>query len=131
MKEEIAKTKFYEFGVDQAKNRVYFTLIGFWASPNDVPNVYDDAMKAVDKVKPGYTILADLRDFKTPPNDVLKLTAKVQESLVKRGASKNAEVMDAKLVKFSMEKSADSSGLKTIPFRQFDNMAEAIAWLDK
>ncbi|MBN1573682.1 MAG: hypothetical protein JW984_10855 [Deltaproteobacteria bacterium] len=130
MKEIIGKTEFYEVGVDQAKNRIYFTLIGFWKNMDDVPDVYADSMKAVDKLKRGYTILADLRNFKTPTKEAIAVTAKVQDSLVKRGASKSAEILDSKLVKFRMDESADTSGLTTI-LRQFDNEAAAVAWLDE
>lgn len=129
--EEIVKNKYYEVSVDQGKNRVFFSLIGFWENANVVPDLYDDCMKAVDKVKPGYTILANLKDFKTPPPEVIKLTAKVQESLVKRGASKSAEVLDSMLVKYNMDKSSEASGLTTIQLKQFDNVAAAVAWLDE
>lgn len=131
MKEVISKTEFYEVAVDTAKNRIFFTLVGFWKNVDDVPNVYDDSMKAVDKLKSGYTILADLREFKTPTPEAIEVTKRVQVSLVKRGASKSAEVLDSKLVKFRMTESAESSGLTTIKFGQFDNVAEATAWLDE
>ena len=126
--ELVAKTDKYELNRDEVKNRAFLTFFGFWENSNAVPNFYDDCMKLLNSMKPGFTLIANLKNLKTPPRDVVELFTRVQKAIVERGVSKSAEVVDSALVKVNVDESSDASSIKK---KQFENIADALAWLDE
>jgi len=125
--EQVAKTDYYELNRDEAKNRAFFTFIGFWKDESVVPNFYNDCIKLLNSMKPGFTLLANLKNLKTPPQDIVDLFTKVQLAIIEKGVSKSAEVVDSMLVKVNVDESSDASGIQK---RQFDNISDALTWLD-
>jgi hypothetical protein len=129
-RETIVKTDRYIFEVDPDINRLYLTFIGFYESVDVVPDFHADALKAMEKLKPGFTNLVDTTQFKTPPQDVLDLFNRVQKDLVSRGIRKNAEVVSSAFVEVNLEELASRSEFGRV-LRQFKSMAEALAWLNE
>lgn len=129
-RETIAKNDRYIFEVDPDINRLFFTFIGFYESIDVIPDFHADALKALDKLRPGFTSLVDTTQFKTPPQDVLVLFNKVQKDMVAKGVSKNAEVVSSAFVEVNLEELASRSEFGKV-LRQFKGMAEALAWLNE
>ena len=129
-RETIVKNDRYVFEVDPDINRLFFTFIGFYENPEVVPDFHADALKALDRLKPGFTSLVDTTQFKTPPEDVLKLFNKVQQDMIARGVSRNAEVVSSAFVEVNLEELASRSEFGKV-LRQFRGMAEALAWLNE
>jgi hypothetical protein len=129
-KETIAKNNRYIFEVDQDINRLFLTFLGFYESVDVVPDFHADVLKAMDRLKPGFTNLVDTTQFKTPPKDVLNLFSRVQQDIVTRGISKNAEVVSSAFVEVNLEEVASRSEFGKV-LRQFKSMAEALAWLNE
>ncbi|MBN1881420.1 MAG: hypothetical protein JW885_04535 [Deltaproteobacteria bacterium] len=129
-RETIAKTDNYLFEVDPDINRLFITLMGFWENVNVVPNLMTDIDKALDKVRPGFTNLVDTTQFKTPPKEVMEAFGRVQQRIMARGISKNAEVVSSAFVELNLEEVASQSDLSKV-LRQFKSMAEALSWLDE
>ena len=98
MKEEIAKNKYYELQVDTRKNRLYYTIKGYWQTASEVPENYDDFEKAVDKLTKGFDAVADLREMKPPPEDVANLHIRTQKLAVAKGLARTADIVDSSLV---------------------------------
>jgi hypothetical protein len=74
----IAKTDKYSLEVNKPKNRIYLKLQGFWRSVVDVPNDFSDFQRATQEVTPGFTILTDAREMKTPSPEVAELHRRTQ-----------------------------------------------------
>ena len=70
MKQLVTKNERYEFEVDLAKNRIYFTPTGDWDSPQDVPNYLGDIKKCIGMVSKGYTVLSDITNLGVPSPEV-------------------------------------------------------------
>lgn len=129
MKTEIAKREKYTIAVDPDKNRIYYTPIGFWQNPEDFPNYFQDWEKALAQVKPGFTGLADLTQFKTPGPKVKAMLEKGQKALNDAGLGKAAELYgEDAFVEQSHDNIAKRSGLKRLSFKE---LWKAEAWLDE
>ncbi len=124
----IAKNKFYEIAVDQSKNRIYFKIIGFWQSPDVVPNYLNDIKKASKEVTPGYTILSDLKEMKTPPQEVGELHKYAQTVLVTAGLRKTAEIVESAVLGMALSNYAKASNMNKKPF---SSLVEAENWLNQ
>lgn len=101
MLEEIVKNKFYEIYLDLGKNRAYFTCRGFWESLTVVPNYYEDIVEATAKLRPGFSALIDVKELKTPPQDVIELFMKAQNFALEKGLKKSAHIIDAPVVEMA------------------------------
>jgi hypothetical protein len=129
-KETIARNDRYIFEVDQDINRLFLTFIGFYESADVIPDFHMDVLKALDKLRPGFTNLVDTTQFKTPPKDVLALFGRVQQDIMASGISKNAEVVSSAFVEVNLEEIASRSEFGKV-LRQFRSMAEALEWLNE
>jgi hypothetical protein len=125
---QVAKNEFYEFNVDIDKNRLYGTLTGFWKSPTQVPEYLTDLKAALDKLKPGFTILTDLRTMKPPTTDIGHLHMEAQQLVTESGVNKTAEVL-GKAILIEMQLRKFGQGTSAIK-AEFDTPEEAEAWLD-
>ena len=129
MRRTIAKREQYQIEVDSDKNRMYYTMRGFWNSPADFPDYSNDCDKGVAAVKPGFTLLVDIRDFKTPSLSVKPMFEERQRILKNAGLKKVAEVFSHDVIaQMSLDSVARRSGMQK---RNFTDMAEAEAWLDE
>jgi hypothetical protein len=127
MKEEIAKNNFYELRVDTAKNRLYYTIKGYWANISEVPENFADFEKAVDKLTRGFDAVADLREMKPPPEDVANLHIETQKLAVAKGLIRTADIVDSSLVSIVIKRyDRESARFK----KAFDSVVEGEKWLD-
>lgn len=130
MTKTIALNDRYVLQVDPSKNRVYFTIVGHWKSPADVPNYLEDWRRAIRELSPGFTILSHLVMAKSPPPDVLELHVEAQKLIVESRLSRVAEVVEsnADSTKAAVDRISRESGMcKAV----FDYWTEAEDWLDK
>ena len=126
----IAKTDFYSIEVDTTKNRMYFTIVGFWKNSTVVPNYLDDIKKALRSLSPGFTILTDVSQMKTPSTEVGSLHELAQRLLIEAGLKKTAEIIpDNKAIeKMVLQRLSTKSGMVKSTFH---DKATAEAWLDE
>jgi hypothetical protein len=125
----IAKNEYYTIYVNQEKNRLYLTLIGFWKSRSAVPNYLEDLKKASNELSPGYTVLTDVTQLKTPPQDVVPLHLGAQKLVMADGSKKTAEVVGHDVTaNMAFDRFSKESGMCK---GTFDNKQEAEAWLDE
>ena len=129
MKTEIAKREKYTLAVDPDKNRIYYTMTGFWQNPEDFPNYFQDWEKAIAQVKKGFTVLTDMAQFKTPGPKTKAMFEKAQKALNDAGLKKTAELYgEDALVEQSVDNIAKRSGMKKLSFKE---LWKAEAWLDE
>ncbi len=125
----IATTEYYSIAVDQAKNRPYLTIHGFWKSRAVVSNYLADLKKATQELSTGYTILTDVIRMKTPPQEVAALHIEVQKVVVAAGLRKTAELVAQNVtIAMPLDRYAKTSGMQK---RTFHTKSEADAWLDE
>lgn len=129
MKISIAKRGQYSLGVDQMKNRIYYTMTGFWRNPEDFPEYFNDWNRAIAEMSPGFTILTDVREFKTPAPVIKPMFDKIQRILGESGLKKTAELFGKDVVaEMSLDSVAKRSGMQKA---NFNDLAQAEAWLDE
>lgn len=126
----IADNQYYTIAVDQAKNRVYLKIMGFWRNRDVVANYLEDIRIAThDETGPDYTILTDGRGMKTPPQGVAELHIEAQKICVDGGLRKTAELLeDNAAARMALKRYSKTSGMVQ---RSFIDQAEAEAWLDE
>jgi len=127
MKEVIATNQYYELAVDSSKNRLYYTIKGFWPSKSAVQDNYNDFLKSLARLTSGFDCVADVRDMKTPPEDVAQLHMSTQKLVVEKGISRTAEVFDQAMLRLVMERYSRESKMN---IQAFASPVEAEAWLD-
>lgn len=129
MKRIIVERKQYRIEVDPGKNRIYYTMSGFWRDPADFPDYFDDYKKAIAAIRHGFTVLTDIQEFKAPAQPVKAMFDEQQRRLNKAGLKKTAEVFSKNaIVKMSLDNIAKHSGMQK---RDFTDIADAEAWLDE
>ena len=118
----------YRLDVAPARNRAYLTIIGFWRSPEAVPNYLSDWKKALSYLQKGFTLLTDASQMKTHPQEVRKLHEQAQGLVLKAGVWKVAEVVKDDVAEMQMDSVAKTT---QFPKKSFKSREEAEAWLDE
>lgn len=126
----IAENEYYELAFDAIKNRVLWTMKGFWDSMDVVPDFYRDWDEVMKSIKSGFTVLADLSEVRTWPNDVYEANMKVQEKLMRKGCKKVAVIIQSVIVKFQIKQATELAGMLEI-IRMSEDPEDAIVWLEE
>ncbi len=124
---KIGDNKFYTISVSTEKNRAYLKIIGFWRTPEQVPDYINHWISGVSKLKKGFTLLTDASEMKTHPKEVVKLHEQAQAILLKAGVSKVAEILKDDVAEMQLNAVAKTT---QFPKKNFRTAAEAEAWLD-
>lgn len=128
--ETITKNEFYSVEIDRAKNRLYLTGKGFWKDVMIARDFGTYTQQGVQKLAPGYSVLADLHEFKTPPPEVGAIIIESQK-ITANTIGKSAQVVGQNVaIEMPMDRYAKTSGIKPRT-RSFATKAEAEAWLDE
>ncbi|MFT2008264.1 hypothetical protein ACMA1I_06280 [Pontibacter sp. 13R65] len=110
----IARNQFYEFSYEPDKNRIHFRMLGYWKSPEVVPEYLKDWGKTLEMAKPGFTLIADVRDMITHPVTVKQLHEKAIESCVDAGITYVAEI--SPLDKIAVLQTGGMAKEKQVPY---------------
>jgi hypothetical protein len=123
---KIAENEYYVIQVEPGKNRFYLRVMGFWKNTSIVPNYLTDIEKGVKMLRSGFCIISDLREMKTPPQEVGILHEKAQKVLVLAGLDRTAEVLSDAILKMALNKYSINSQMKK---QAFSTVEEAEKWL--
>ncbi len=77
---------------DDAKNRVYIKLIGFY-SGDEAKKVADEFIGEMKKLKPGFDIVNDITEFKTSPPEATTAIARAQEMALELKAGRIVRII--------------------------------------
>ncbi len=127
---EIAQNEYYELAYDEAKNRVYWTMKGFWRNMSVVPDFNKDWDTIQEMTKQGFTIFGNLSKLKTMPEEVSHAQDERQKKLLEGGCSKVSCMVDSAVTKMTLNKALEGSGMDKI-LQYFDDKFDAESWLDK
>lgn len=124
---KINVTKQYTISILPEKNRAYLKIIGFWRTPESVPDYLKDWMKATSLLSKGFTLLTDASEMKTHPQELRKLHEQAQAILLKAGVSKVAEILKDEVAEMQLNAVAKAT---QFPKQNFKSAEEAEKWLD-
>ena len=128
MKKVIASNTNYDLSVDSEKNRLHIACKGFWAKGEIVDQYIVDQKEAINYLKSGFTVVADMRNFKTLPLDLVEKQQKSHMDLVDAGMFKVAEILpQSAIAKSQLNKVTETSSM---PNMQFAEISEGESWLD-
>ena len=130
MKEKLEKNEYLEVYIDRDKNRCYMTLRGYWESQQTVPTFRDIMLKYPKLLKPNFTTLLDMREFRVPAPDVMDMFVEVMKENSKYEYKKSARIVNGPLEKLATQRVGKESQTieKTV---LFNTIEEAEAWLDE
>ena len=94
------------------------------------PQFFSDWNKVLMGIRDGFTILADLSEVKTWPEDVYEANIKIQEKLMKKGCKKVAVVIQSAIVKFQVKQAAELAGMLEV-VKMSENFEDAKACLEE
>jgi len=126
----ITENEYYELSFDAIKNRVLWTMKGFWDSMDVAPDFFRDWDKVMKSIKEGFTVLADLSEVKTWPEDVYEVNMKVQKRLMEKGCKKVAVIIQSVIVKFQIKQATELAGMLGI-IRMSEDTEDARTWLEE
>ncbi|MBL0742773.1 hypothetical protein [Chryseolinea lacunae] len=124
----IRESKHYSISITPEKNRAYLKIVGFWRSPEVVPDYIADWNKAVSLLNKGFTLLTDASEMKTHPQEVRKLHEQAQAILLKNGVRKVAELVKDEVAEMQLDAVAKTT---QFPKRNFRKAEDAERWLDE
>lgn len=123
----IAHNDYYVLTVDEVKNRVSIKVIGFWPSPDSVPNYLEDWKTSLTHVTKGFTILSDLTEMKTHPSSLMPLHQAAIDLTSQAGYSFTAEVVKYDVAEMQMDRLYKE---KMVEANKFDSIEAADRHLD-
>ena len=127
--ETIAKTDAFTVHVDVTKNRLYLMGRGFWKDVTVAQQFLASVKQGIAQLSPGYSVLADLHEFKTPPPQVGEIIIESQK-LSAQTVGKSAQVVGDNVgIAMPMSRYAHTSGIQG-QNKSFATRAEAETWLD-
>ncbi|MBC5774559.1 hypothetical protein H8S95_10850 [Pontibacter sp. KCTC 32443] len=127
--EHIAQNTCYALVVDKAKNRIYFTIHGYWKNKEAVPAFLDDWKRSVALTQSGFTILTDMSTMITHPQELAELHLIAQKMVIDAGVRNVANVLPSdKIANLQANSFTTNSSL---PYRNFSSIEEAETWLNQ
>ena len=128
MKNQIASNEYFSVFVDESKNRIYATFNGFWSQMKIMDDYRSNLPVAFKRIKPNFTLIADLRNFKTLPPDLIPKQKQSMEDFAKAGMFKVAVILPGSAIS-GMQLKQSMNDTK-MPERQFSTVDEGEKWLD-
>jgi hypothetical protein len=127
--ETIATNDYFSVKVDVSKNRVYASFHGFWAKMEIMEDYLTNLKKALAKINRNFTLVADLRDFQTLPQNLIPKQAEAMTLLAGSGIYKVAEILPKSVIASMQLKQTASK--TNMPNQQFPSIPEGENWLDE
>ncbi|PVY40494.1 SIR2 family protein [Pontibacter virosus] len=127
--QNVASNSCYEIGYDGIRNRIYFSILGFWKNTDSVPDFLKDWDRALQLVAPGFTLLIDMRSMITHPQQLNGIHEESQRRMQVAGLSRIANVMP--IDRIASLQVTDSIKKIELPSQHFETCEAAQDWLDK
>ncbi|WP_162428079.1 hypothetical protein [Pontibacter pudoricolor] len=127
--EQIASNASYELKIDKAKNRIYFTVHGYWKNKEVVSELIEDWKKAVSLTQANFTVLTDMRSMITHPQELNEIHLEAQKLVIQAGVKQVANVLPTDKIANLQANSIVSN--TTLPYRNFNSCEEAEDFLNQ
>jgi len=113
---------------DEKKNRIYLYMEGFH-DLKEALRLKEEYRKAIEKCRPGFTVLVDVTKYKPGSEEVQKVHAEASKMDAEAGVSKVARVV-GKTPLGGMQLNRISRTVGNYPAKNFATFEEAEAYLD-
>lgn len=128
MEKQIVSNQNFTIKVNDQKNRLYATFYGFWNEEKIMDDYMANLKKALTHLNRNFTLVADLRLFRTLPKELVNKQKKSMEILAAAGIYKVAEVLpESVIASIQLKQSATETNM---PNKQFSEILSAEKWLD-
>ncbi len=121
----------YHIEVYPEKNRFDLAFIGHMKVAKDIPHYLEHVEQAINLLKPGYLLFAEIAETTKPPGfSITKLLKQSQDIMKKAGNKKTAVYISPKLMlqRMTLNVVARLSGLD---IKVFSNKDDAEKWLQE
>lgn len=118
----------YHVRVDEARNRMVYERFEELTLATELPYYLSDLQRALALLRPGFTVLADLRRTLGPNLRLLSLFLKSHTMMMQAGIGMMAEVHPASHTMYQISQVVRAQ--THLPTRQFTSREEADAFLD-
>ncbi len=125
----IARNNCYSLSVDKTKNRVYYSILGFWKNKESIPGFLADWDKVLQLATPGFGLVVDMRTMITHPQQLNVLHQEALKKVITAGAGKVANVMPHD--KIASLQAAEIIARVGLTSQNFDSCEEGEQWLDE
>ena len=128
MEKQIASNQNFTIKVNTQKNRMYATFNGFWGDEKIIDDYIENMKTALTSLQRNFTLVADLRMFKTLPKELVDKQKQSMQVLASAGIFKVAEIVPQSVIaSMQLDQSASESNM---PNRQFADVPSGERWLD-
>ena len=128
MKTIVKSNQHFEFAVDSEINRLYIKCVGFWKEEEIVDDYIATQTKSLQMLKPSFSLLVDMRDFKAVPAEFVPKREDTMVELAQAGLANVAEVVSVSVIsKLQLSKSTAATNTDT---NKFSTSKEAEKWLN-
>jgi hypothetical protein len=118
----------YHVRIDEARNRLVYERFEELTIATELPYYLSDLQRALAMLRPGFTILADLRRTLGPNLSLLPLFVNSHTMMMEAGIGMMAEVHPASHTMYQISHAVRAQ--THVPTRQFTSREEADAFLD-
>ena len=118
----------YHVRIDEARNRLVYERFEELTLAADLPYYLSDLQRALAQLRPGFTVLADLRRTLGPNLRLLPIFLSSHTLMVEAGIGMMAEVHPASHTMYQISRVVREQ--THLPARQFTSREEAEAFLD-
>ncbi|WP_299989902.1 hypothetical protein [uncultured Pontibacter sp.] len=125
----VARNRCYEIAYDGIRNRIYYSILGFWKNTDSIPDFLSDWDKALQLVSEGFTLLIDMRTMITHPQQLNSLHEESRRKMKAIGVSKIANVMPVD--KIANLQVSDLATRSHLPLHTFETCEAAEQWLNE
>lgn len=116
----------YQITAEITRNRIFYKHFAEIAQAQELPDYIDDWRKALETMRPGFTILSDMTDLQVVSAHLSSLIEQAQQLLEGRGLRMIASVHAPET-----DLSADDPTAGKWPQRRFTDLWEADKFLDE
>jgi hypothetical protein len=128
-RQQIARNKCYEIAYSEAKNRIYYSILGFWKNEESVPDFFADWDRALQVATSGFDLVVDMRTMITHPQQLNRFHEEALQKVQKSGVSRMANIMP--LDRIASLQAAEIIKWAGLASHNFDTCEDADKWLDE
>jgi hypothetical protein len=117
----------YTIKPDQVKNRLYVSLVGFFAV-EEMKKCVDETIDATKKLKLGYDVVTDISQFKAGTPEVAKEIERAQAHFVTSGARRGIRVVGTSLLSgMQFKRTGSQAGYQSTNVATLEDAEKALA----
>lgn len=128
-RQHIANNTCYALSFELTKNRIYYSILGYWKNQEGIPDFLADWDKILQLVDSGFDLLVDMRTMLTHPQELNSLHEEAFQKVRIGRVSRIANVMP--LDRIASLQVTEIIKKVNLPSQNFETCEAAEQWLDE